>query len=356
MMTFAALRGPSRRYRPPLFGVQRYDAPTGTWHDAPDLCNGDCMDDLAIQMLIVVVSKQWLRNLWATALGPALHSLARSLLNRRSRRCAALVATATASTDGGPTAAAPAADDPAAPATATATTATATTATTATATIAPAAPDGRTSADDLDRVAKLQHESELPPPRGLYWEYNEMAIQFGYLVMFAAAAPWAATLCLLNNAIERQSDAISMLYDRQRPPYAGASSIGAWAQIFELLCYGAIVTNVALLGVTSQSLTRMYGLPPSAVLVVCLVGEHALLLAKFYVAVKLDDTPLWVRKSEAYMQWLQESAHDGAGADGAAGAGGVVSAYRRHSEAIEAAHDDEEEDEEVSDLEDRLWL
>ena len=61
-----------------------------------------------------------------------------------------------------------------------------------------------------------------------------------------------------------QMDAIAMLYGRQRPPYAGASSIGAWAHILELLCYVAIVTNVAMLGVTSQALQHMCGQPSRA--------------------------------------------------------------------------------------------
>ena len=36
-----------------------------------------------------------------------------------------------------------------------------------------------------------------------------------------------------------------------------------------------------------------YGLPADHILIVCLLAEHALLLLKFYVTVKLDDTPLW---------------------------------------------------------------
>lgn len=46
--------------------------------------------------------------------------------------------------------------------------------------------------------------------------------------MFAAVAPWATTLCLLNNVIERKSDALRMLYECQRPRWQGAQSIGAW--------------------------------------------------------------------------------------------------------------------------------
>ena len=36
---------------------------------------------------------------------------------------------------------------------------------------------------------------------GTFYEYNEMAIQFGYLTMFASVAPWAACVCMLVNEV-----------------------------------------------------------------------------------------------------------------------------------------------------------
>ena len=39
-------------------------------------------------------------------------------------------------------------------------------------------------------------------------------------------------------------------------------------------------------------------------LTVCILAEHALLVLKLYVAVRLPDAPLWVLKSRAYADWL----------------------------------------------------
>ena len=38
---------------------------------------------------------------------------------------------------------------------------------------------------------------------GTFYEYNEMAIQFGYLTMFASVAPWAACVCMLVNEVRK---------------------------------------------------------------------------------------------------------------------------------------------------------
>ena len=124
--------------------------------------------------------------------------------------------------------------------------------------------------DEMEGVQKLDIEASLPPPRGLYFEYNEMAIQLGYVTMFAAAAPWAATLCMLNNTYERSGDALAMLYQRQRPRYQGADGIGAWAMIFEFISLASIVTNIGMLGITSRSLRTMYSMSDSEVPIACL--------------------------------------------------------------------------------------
>ena len=193
------------------------------------------------------------------------------------------------------------------------------------------------SHDELSGVEKLGHEAALPEPRSTYWEFNEMAIQYGYVTMFAAAAPWAATLCVLNNAVERKADAMSMLYGRQHPTYEGASSIGAWSTVFEMLSFAAIVTNLAIVGITSDSLTDLYGMSPTAVLWLCLVLEHVLVVLKFYVQVRMPDAPLWVVKAAAYQEWLVKRGEDD------------EAPRPRDVEALQAAYDEDDENE-------RYWL
>ena len=135
-----------------------------------------------------------------------------------------------------------------------------------------------------------------------------MAIQYGYVTMFAAAAPWAAALCVLNNVAERRLDVLRLLYQHQRPQYEGAEDIGAWGSVFEVLSFAAIVTNVAILAVTSRSLEAIYGMSPDAKVTLCVVLEHVLVLLKIVVAANVDSTPKWVRKAHACRAWLAENA------------------------------------------------
>ena len=55
--------------------------------------------------------------------------------------------------------------------------------------------------DEVEGLQKLEFERALGPHRGTFYEYNEMAIQFGYLTMFASVAPWAACVCMLVNEV-----------------------------------------------------------------------------------------------------------------------------------------------------------
>merc|ERR1712146_291127 len=84
-----------------------------------------------------------------------------------------------------------------------------------------------------------------------------MAIQFGYLTMFASVAPWAACFCMAMNEIERRVDAYKMLYTQQRPRYHGAENIGMWYEVFNWLTVAAIVVNCLIAGYTSTVLRQV---------------------------------------------------------------------------------------------------
>ena len=263
---------------------------------------GACMGDLVMQMLVVVVGKQFVRNLLA-----ALIPWAQLTFAALCRTCSCRARRA-AGVDGGMDGA------------------------------GGGGGGGRRgssggSPDELAGSAKLEHESKLGAPRSMYWEYNEMAIQFGYVTMFAAAAPWAAALCMLNNAFERNLDALRMLYAQQQAPYVGASSIGAWATVFQILSYAAIVTNIAIMGLTSGALSVIYGMSSFEITCLCIALEHLLLIWKFIVQVRVAETPRWVRKAHAYQSWLVRRGQEGM----------VPSDY--HAEALQAQYDDDEEDE-----------
>lgn len=59
-------------------------------------------------------------------------------------------------------------------------------------------------------------------------DYQEMFIQFGYVVLFSSAFPLAAMCALINNIIEIRSDALKLCTGLQRPFGQRVESIGQW--------------------------------------------------------------------------------------------------------------------------------
>lgn len=61
-----------------------------------------------------------------------------------------------------------------------------------------------------------------------FQDYQEMFIQFGYVVLFSSAFPLAAMCALVNNIIEIRSDAFKLCTGLQRPFGQRVESIGQW--------------------------------------------------------------------------------------------------------------------------------
>lgn len=66
-------------------------------------------------------------------------------------------------------------------------------------------------------------------------DYQEMFIQFGYVVLFSSAFPLAAMCALINNIIEIRSDALKLCTGLQRPFGQRVENIGKW-QVRERAC------------------------------------------------------------------------------------------------------------------------
>ena len=64
--------------------------------------------------------------------------------------------------------------------------------------------------------------------RGCLGEYAEIAIQFGYIVLFASALPVASFIGLVSSCIETKADAFKFLKVYRRPVIRAAEDIGMW--------------------------------------------------------------------------------------------------------------------------------
>jgi hypothetical protein len=63
---------------------------------------------------------------------------------------------------------------------------------------------------------------------------SKMAIQCGYVTMFAGAMPTAATVACLYTLVEMYSDLYKLVYLTKRPQVVRAHSIGVWAGVIQV--------------------------------------------------------------------------------------------------------------------------
>lgn len=87
-----------------------------------------------------------------------------------------------------------------------------------------------------------------------FGDFNEIVIQFGYVMFFSAAFPAAALLSWFNNVIEIRLDAHSILTNEPRPTAERKGGIGIWFEIIELMSFIAIVVNALIFALTSDAI------------------------------------------------------------------------------------------------------
>ena len=144
-------------------------------------------------------------------------------------------------------------------------------------------------------------------------DFLEMAIQLGYVLLFASAFPLAAPLSLACNFIEIRSDAFKLAFTVRRPRVLRARDIGPWQTIITIIVWASAVTNVVVAGLTSEQLKTVLpslfeedrslassGTHAATVGgVVLMVGiEHALLLVGALITICVPSVPEWVTIDE----------------------------------------------------------
>ncbi|XP_054455033.1 anoctamin-7 [Anoplopoma fimbria] len=117
------------------------------------------------------------------------------------------------------------------------------------------------------REVKQEEEEEVPPwetdyqllvCEGLFSEYLEMVIQFGFITIFVAACPLAPLFALINNWVEIRLDAQKFVTEYRRPVGERAQDIGIWFPILQVITHVAVLSNAFLIAFTSSFLPRLY--------------------------------------------------------------------------------------------------
>uniref|UniRef100_A0A8P4K0L0 Anoctamin n=1 Tax=Dicentrarchus labrax TaxID=13489 RepID=A0A8P4K0L0_DICLA len=96
-------------------------------------------------------------------------------------------------------------------------------------------------------IPRWEQDYELQPVSqlGLFYEYLEMVIQFGFVTLFVASFPLAPVLALVNNLFEIRVDAWKITTQFRRVVPEKAQHIGAWQPILGGIAILAVATNVS---------------------------------------------------------------------------------------------------------------
>ncbi|ELU07311.1 hypothetical protein CAPTEDRAFT_153854 [Capitella teleta] len=95
------------------------------------------------------------------------------------------------------------------------------------------------------------------PLMGLFDEYLEMVIQYGFTTIFVAAFPLAPLCALINNIIEIRLDAYKLTTQMRRSVALRAQDIGIWLNILQGITFMAVLTNAFIIAWTSDFVPKL---------------------------------------------------------------------------------------------------
>jgi anoctamin-10/anoctamin-7 len=146
---------------------------------------------------------------------------------------------------------------------------------------------------DLDEVnftfpeieySKEQYESTFD-------DFDELAIQYGFVTLFVVAFPLTPLLAFLNNILEVRVDSVKLLTVTRRPEPRGAANIGTWYDIFTIISYIAIITNIVIVVFQASEIESWTGSAGNAQAWIAIITEHLVICMKFAVEYFVPDIP-----------------------------------------------------------------
>lgn len=155
----------------------------------------------------------------------------------------------------------------------------------------------RDEQEDDPEPDAIMAQSNLPSFPGLFSEYIELLVQFGYLSLFSCVYPLTPLLLLLNNVTELRSDAYKICKLFRKPFTPPTSNMGVWQAAFEVLGFMSVMSNCWLLIMSPrlQEFSQEAGLNFTQLLVLAVIVEHVLILVKLVLAFLIPDEPAWLR-------------------------------------------------------------
>uniref|UniRef100_A0AAQ4QXM5 Anoctamin n=1 Tax=Gasterosteus aculeatus aculeatus TaxID=481459 RepID=A0AAQ4QXM5_GASAC len=157
-------------------------------------------------------------------------------------------------------------------------------------------------------LTQAEMESCMQTYADTFQDYQEMFVQFGYVVLFSSAFPLAAMCALINNIIEIRSDAFKLCTGLQRPFGIRVESIGQWQTAMEAMGLIAIIVNCYLIGQCGQLQRLFPWLSPEMAIISIVILEHFAILLKYVIHVAIPDIPTWVREEISKLDYQRREA------------------------------------------------
>ncbi|KAK4887282.1 hypothetical protein RN001_003553 [Aquatica leii] len=94
-------------------------------------------------------------------------------------------------------------------------------------------------------------------PQGLFNEYLEMVLQYGFVTIFVTAFPLAPLFALINNIFEMRLDAQKLIKYYRRPVPHRVKDIGIWLPVMDVLGRISVVSNAFIIAFSSHFIPQL---------------------------------------------------------------------------------------------------
>jgi hypothetical protein len=155
---------------------------------------------------------------------------------------------------------------------------------------------------DHSLQSDAENEFEYTQYEGTFNDYDELIIQFGFVVLFVVVFPAAPILALLNNVIEFRLDASKLMSFTRRPHPKGTFDMGTWYGILNLISWVMVVSNTALI-IFSSSQAR--AIDSDLRWVSFVIVEHILIGIKLLIEFFVPDVPTDVEERLARQEVIR---------------------------------------------------
>lgn len=149
---------------------------------------------------------------------------------------------------------------------------------------------------DPSKQSDAENEFEFTQYEGTFADYDELIIQFGFVVLFVVVFPAAPILALLNNVIEFRLDASKLMSFTRRPHPKGTYDMGTWFTILNVISWVMVVSNTALIVFSSAQARTVES---DLRWVTFMVVEHILIGIKLLIEFFVPDVPADVEETLA---------------------------------------------------------